>query len=52
MSLLLISDAVITLALEIVYLVIIYFGTLGHIEHHVTLVPTAADPPITADRLR
>jgi hypothetical protein len=47
-----IADAVITFVLEIVYLVVIYFGTLDHIEHHVTLVPTIVDPPITADRLR
>jgi hypothetical protein len=38
--------------LEVGYLVVIYFGTLGHIEHHNTLVPTVLDPPITADRLR
>lgn len=49
---LLIADAVITFVLEVVYLVIIYFGTLDLIEHHVTLVPTVVDPPITADRLR
>lgn len=41
----------ITFVLEVVYLVVIYLGTLGHIEHH-TLVPTVVDPPITADRLR
>jgi hypothetical protein len=49
---LLISDAVITFVLEVVYLVVIYLGTLDLIEHHVTLVATVADPPITADRLR
>jgi uncharacterized membrane protein len=47
-----IADAVITFVLEIIYLVIIYFGTLDHIEHHVTLTPIIGDPPITADRLR
>lgn len=46
-----IADAVITFVLQVVYLVVIYFGTLDHIEHHVTLVPTVVDPPITADRL-
>lgn len=46
-----IADAVITFVLEVVYLVVIYFGTLDQIEHHVTLVPTIVDPPITADRL-
>jgi hypothetical protein len=46
-----IADAVITFVLEVVYLVVIYFGTLEEIEHHTTLTPTIADPPITADRM-
>jgi hypothetical protein len=47
-----IADAVITFVLEVVYLVIIFFGTLDEIEHTVVLTATIQNPPITADRLQ
>jgi len=48
-----VADAVITFVLQIIYLVIIYFGTLREIEHGgIILHPTLPEPPITADRLK
>lgn len=47
-----VSDAVITFVLEVVYLAIIYLGTLREISQGFTLEPVNAIlPPITADRL-
>jgi hypothetical protein len=49
-----VADAVITFVLEVIYLAVIYWGTLRHIEHAPILVPVLANTPIaplTADRL-
>lgn len=46
-----VADAVITFVLEVIYLAVIYWGTLRHIEHSPTLVPVITNPPLTADRL-
>lgn len=46
-----IADTVITFVLQLIYLVVIYFGTLDEIEHSVVLTPVIVAPPLTADRL-
>lgn len=46
-----IADTVITFVLQLIYLVVIYFGTLDEIEHSVVLTPVIIAPPLTADRL-